>query len=101
MYKHFKILTISILTFSLASSANSMISPNCHIKQIEYNPYSSDEKFPKKEDMFQFMKVKELDLKNDNVKRCFNYLQEYDPQNCLLLDNLLEGIIFNCRNNKC
>ena len=31
-------------------------------------------------------------MNNPNVRRCFVYLQSYDPQNCLLLDNLLKGI---------
>ena len=38
------------------------------------------------------MKVKELDVNNPNIQKCFKYLQEYDPQNCLLLSHLLEGI---------
>ena len=57
-----------------------------------YNPYSIDSPIPTQEDLLQFMKVTELDVNNENVQRCFKYLQEYDPHNCLLLDNLLEGI---------
>ncbi len=57
---------------------------------VIYNPYLINSPIPKIQDLLQFLKVKELDINNPNVQKCFNYLQEYDPQNCLLLDNLEE-----------
>ena len=109
MYKHFKTLTISTLVFSIIYDCNAMnnsIKQHEHLfmkiinkdnenntnKFIAYNPYLINSPVPTFEDMSQFMKIKELNITSNNVQKCFKYLQRYDHQNCLLLDNLLKGI---------
>ena len=62
-----------------------------------YNPYSINSPIPTTQDSLQFMKVKELDVNDENVQRCFRYLQEYDSQNCLLLDYLLKEMYLMAR----
>lgn len=129
MYKHFKLLTMSVLTCSLVPNINSMDSNigNSNIKCsknekyinvnesikfnqqfninddddnncFEYDPYSTNSPIPEIQDMLKFMNIKELSTRNSNVKQCFEYLQEYDTKNCLLLDELLKKIYSIAKN---
>ena len=123
MYKIFKFLTMSVLIFSLVPYSNSMeentitqntINANNNINQNDinigtqinqqnntffiYDPYSTNSPIPTMIDMLTRMKIKALDLQNNNVKQCFNYLQEHDIKNYLLLNHLLEHIYSRARN---
>lgn len=123
MYKNFKFLIMSMLTFSSVPYSNSMeentinqntINANNNINQNNinigtqihqqnntffiYDPYSTNSPIPTMKDMLKRMRIKALDLGNNNVKRCFKYLQENDIKNYLLLNHLLEHIYFIAQN---
>lgn len=108
MYKHFKLLAMSVLVCSLVLTVNSMDSNIdnsqnnidienysdylCDNKQAIYSPYLIDNVMPTEQDMFQPLNIKGLDINDEKIQKCFDYLQKYDTQNCILLDTLLKTI---------
>ena len=64
----------------------------CDNKQAIYSPYLIDNVMPTEQDMFQPLNIKGLDINDEKIQKCFDYLQKYDTQNCILLDTLLKTI---------